>query len=155
MTTHRALPLANLVGCCVITSVIFVQWFKERGLNEKIQGLNGRVALENGKYEAERKRALLLESDVIQLKESIESMVITRKETEETLDRMIVERANLLSSTDAAVTAANQSSLEQVKTWQDAIAARDKKIRELDASLSATRTRLNEAIERLKAAGAR
>jgi hypothetical protein len=43
-----------------------------------------------------------------------------------------------------------------MKAWQDAVSERDAKIRELNASLTATRNRLDEAISKLKqAAGAR
>lgn len=155
MILQRALPIANLIGCCAISAVILVQWFKERGSDEKIRGLNERVAAETARYEAEKKRALLLESDVIQLKESIGSLAKTRNEIEEAMAKMIAEREAHAASINAAVSLANQANLEKVKTWQEAIAVRDTKIRELNASLSATRARLDEAVEKLKTAGAR
>ena len=44
---------------------------------------------------------------------------------------------------------------EQIATWEAALKARDERIRTLDANLASTRKRLDEAIAKLKAAGAR
>ncbi|MES2922190.1 MAG: hypothetical protein V4819_11625 [Verrucomicrobiota bacterium] len=151
MTLSRFLPLLNLAGCLLITGIILAQWLKERGLDARIDNLNQQLASTREQYEAEKKRAVALEHDITQLKESIESTVKARKETEDVMAKMIAER----QAEVATAATANQSNQEQAKVWEKAIADRDEKIRTLNAGLTATRERLDEAIDKLKAAGAR
>ena len=155
MTTSRFLPIANLIGCLLITGIIVAQWLKERGLDTRIDELNQQLVAAHDLYEGEKIHADALANDVSQLKESVESTVKARKETEEALFRITAERDAMAASANAAATTANQSSQEQVKIWQKAIADRDAKILELNSTLTATRERLNEAISKLKEAGAR
>ncbi|MEO5716599.1 MAG: hypothetical protein ABIT37_24180 [Luteolibacter sp.] len=152
MSLSRILPIANLVGCLLITGIIVAQWLKERGLDSKIHGLNQQLVATRDQYDAEKKHTAALESDVAQLKESIESTVKSRKETEDALAKLIAERD---AQAAASATTLNQANQEQVKIWEKAIADRDGKIRDLSASLTATRARLDDAVENLKAAGAR
>jgi chromosome segregation ATPase len=148
VTPSRFLPLLNLAGCLLITGIILAQWLKERGLNARIETLNTQLVATRDQYELEKKRAATLEHDITQLKESIESTVKARKETEDAMARMIAER-------DAQTTGLTAASQEQAQVWEKAIADRDEKIRALNAGLAATRERLDEAIAKLKAAGAR
>ena len=151
MTASRFLPLLNLVGCLLISGIILAQWLKERGLNAKIDYLNRQLVFSREQSEAETKRATALEHDIVQLKDSIESTVKARKETEDAMAKMIADQKAQID----IVATANQSNQEQVKIWEKSIADRDEKIRVLDAGLTATRARLDEAIAKLKAAGAR
>ena len=151
MTASRFLPLLNLVGCLLISGIILAQWLKERGLNAKIDYLNRQLVFSREQSEAETKRATALEQDIVQLKDSIESTVKARKETEDAMAKMIADQKAQID----IVATANQSNQEQVKIWEKSIADRDEKIRVLDAGLTATRARLDEAIAKLKAAGAR
>ncbi len=152
MSLSRILPIANLVGCLLITGIIVAQWLKERGLDSKIQSLSQQLATTREQYDTEKKRTAALESDVAQLKESVESTVKARKESEDAMAKLIAERDAQNASTAEAASQANQ---EQVKIWEKAIADRDEKIRTLNESLTATRARLDEAVAKLKAAGAR
>ena len=151
MTASRFLPLLNLVGCLLISGIILAQWLKERGLNAKIDHLNRQLVFSREQSEEETKRATALEHDIVQLKDSIESTVKARKETEDAMAKMIADQKAQID----IVATANQSNQEQVKIWEKSIADRDEKIRVLDAGLTATRARLDEAIAKLKAAGAR
>jgi chromosome segregation ATPase len=151
VTTSRFLPILNLVGCLLITGVILAQWLKERGLDAKIDVLNKQLVTTREQYEAEKKRVSALENDISQLKESIESTVKAKKETEDAMAKIVAET----EAQAATAATANQSNLEQVKIWEKAIADRDGKIRELNSSLANTRERLSEAIAKLKEAGAR
>ncbi len=151
MTASRFLPILNLVGCLLITGIILAQWLKERGLADRINTLDQQLVTSREQYELEKKRAANLENDVAQLKESIESTVKARQETDAAMAKMIAEHQAQV----ATVATANQSNQEQVKIWEKAIADRDEKIRTLNAGLTATRERLDEAIARLKEAGAR
>lgn len=151
MTISRFLPILNLVGCLLITGIIVAQWFKERELDARIQQANLQLASTREQLDAEKKRSSTLENDISQLKESIESTVRAKKETEDAMAKMIAET----ESQAAAVATTHQSNLEQVKIWEKAIADRDARIRELNSSLAGTRERLDEAITKLKKAGAR
>lgn len=152
MITSRILPVANLIGCVLITGIIVVQWLKERGFNHQIETLNEQLVTAHDELESGKARALALENDVTQLKESVESTVLARKEAEEALAKVTVER----DAQVAAQTAAAQKLMqEQVQVWEKAIADRDARIRELGNSLGTTRARLDAAIEKLKEAGAR
>ena len=151
MTASRFLPILNLVGCLLITGIIFAQWLKERGLDSRIGELNKQLTATRDQYEAAKNRVAALENDIVQLKTSIESTVQSRKEADDAMAKLVAER----DAQAATVAIANQSNQEQVKIWEKAIADRDAKIGELNAGLTATRERLNEAIEKLKEAGAR
>ena len=155
MTTSRFLPIANLIGCLLITGIIVAQWLKERGLDSRIEGLNQQLVASRDQYEGEKTRAAALERDVSQLKESVESTVKARKETEDAMAKMIADREALAAVAASSAANTNQAAQDQVKTWEKAIADRDVKIKDLNASLTATRERLDEAITKLKAAGAR
>lgn len=155
MTTSRFLPIANLIGCLLITGIIVAQWLKERGLDSRIEGLNQQLVVSRDQYEGEKTRAAALERDVSQLKESVESTVKARKETEDAMAKMIADREALAAVAASSAANTNQAAQDQVKTWEKAIADRDVKIKDLNASLTATRERLDEAITKLKAAGAR
>ncbi len=151
MTLSRFLPLLNLVGCLLITGIILAQWFKERGQNTRITQLAHQLTVARDQRDAEIKRTAALEGDIVQLKEAIESTVQARNETEAAMAKLVAE-----SQTHAASLAtATQSNQDQAKVWETAIAERDTKIRELDAELTNTRRRLDEAVSKLKQAGAR
>lgn len=142
MSTNRILPIVNLVGCVLITGIIVAQWLKERGLGGRIDVLNQQLVTTRDQYAAEKTRAAALESDVAQLKESVEATVRSRKESEDALAKLIAER-------DAQ---SAKSARGQLRIWEQAIAERDAKIRELNENLAATRQRLDEAVAKLKAA---
>ena len=151
MTPSRFLPFLNLAGCLLITGIILAQWLKERGLDTRIKELNHQLVVTREDRDTEKKRATALENDVAQLKASIESTVQARKETEDAMAKLVADS----QAQAATVASANQSNQEQVKIWEKAIADRDAKIRELNTSLTTTRERLDEAVAKLKEAGAR
>jgi len=148
VTTSRFLPILNLVGCLLITVVIVAQWLKERHLGERIESVSRELVTSRDQTAEAEKRATALEGDVAQLKESIEATARARKEGEEAAARIAADQ-------NAKMVTLATASEEQVKTWQEAIAERDEKIRTLNSSLASARERLNEAIAKLKAAGAR
>jgi len=148
VTTSRFLPVLNLVGCLLITVVIVAQWFKERGLVVRIETISHELVTAREQTAGAEKRAAALERDVLQLKESIEATALARREAEEAAATLAAEHQEQMTTLAAA-------SEEQVKTWQAAIAERDEKIRSLDSTLAETRKRLEEAITKLKEAGAR
>lgn len=152
MTTSRILPIANLVGCVLITGIIVFQWVKERVVNLHVQELNKELVTARDELSSEKARVLALENDVSQLKESVESTVQARKEAEETIARITAEQNARVEEQTAA---AQKIMQEQTVVWEKAIADRDARIRELGTTLAATRARLDAAVEKLKEAGAR
>lgn len=155
MTTNRLLPIVNLVGCLLITGIIFAQWLKERGLDTRIGELNKQLTATRDQYETEKTRAAALENDVAQLKESLTATVQARKDADDAMAKLIAERDAQTAELNAQTAGLATAQQEQVKVWEKAIAERDAKIRELNTGLTAARERLNEAIAKLKEAGAR
>ncbi len=152
MTASRFLPILNLVGCLLITVVIVAQWLKERGLGERITSISQELVISRDQTAEAEKRAIALESDVAQLKEAIEATTLARKEAE---DAARAEVEKITTGHNERIAELATASEERVKIWEKAIADRDVKIRELNSSLTTTRERLNEAITKLKEAGAR
>lgn len=143
----RVLPILNAIGCLVLAGLVVVQWNKELVLDQKLTRLGTELTTAREQAAAEGKRAAGLERDISVLKESIESS----QQASEEAARRFAEKETQTAGLEVEITTAR----EQVKTWQDAIAARDAKLRELNDELSATRRRLDEAIAKLKEAAAR
>ena len=148
MKASRILPVLNLIGCLAITGIIVTQWLREVRHNEKIERLGNELSDARALAEAERKRADTLQGDVDQLKDSVESIMQARREAEE-------DMAARIAASDARVEETAKAAEEQIASWQKAVADRDARIRQLDSQLAATRERLDEAIGKLKEAGAR
>ena len=148
MKASRILPVLNLIGCLAITGIIVTQWLREVRHNEKIERLDNELSDARALAEAERKRADTLQGDVDQLKDSVESIMQARREAEE-------DMAARIAASDARVEETAKAAEEQIASWQKAVADRDARIRQLDSQLAATRERLDEAIGKLKEAGAR
>ncbi len=143
----KALPILNAVGCLGLIVIIVVQWNKgEEIVKERNAALVRQRNTENEKIEVE-KRVYQLQSDVNGLKASIDAM---RAEAE-ALEKKVADGEELVNHLNIGLhfSHANFQGMEQ------AIAERDARIVQLNSSLVATRNRLDEAIERLKQAGAR
>ena len=143
----RALPILNAVGCLILSGLIVLQWQRERVISTLLAKLKTELATTQEFSARETKRAADLGRDIGVLKESIEA---TQKAAE-TSAQLMEEKATQVTNLETEVAAAR----EQVKTWQLAITGRDEKLRALNAELIATRRRLDEAIAKLKEAGAR
>lgn len=148
MKASRVLPILNLLGCLLISGIIVVQWLREIAWNERLGNLRKELAESREQTMAEAKRADSLQSDVDQLKESVEATVAERRKTEEEMGKAIAER-------DAKTAGIVEEAKTQIETWQKAVSERDAAIGKLNTELRNTRQRLDEAIEKLKKAGAR
>lgn len=143
----RVLPVINAIGCLVITGLVVVQWRVERVSHLTISKLQSDLATSREETAEENRRRLALERDIVALKEAIES---TQQSAEEATLKF-AEQENLAANLQTEVTAAR----EQITAWEAAIKTRDERIRALDKEIAATRQRLDEAIAKLKEAGAR
>ncbi len=150
----RPLPILNAIGCAVLMVLIVIQWKSGQSVEDKLRDSREQMALETkGRQDAE-KRAVQLQSDVDGLKAAIDAM---REGSER--DRKTAEDAGKFASDKAgevgALTIGLGKAQEQLKVWEESVKARDEKLKELNESLVATRQRLDEAIAKLKQAGAR
>ena len=69
--------------------------------------------------------------------------------------RGLAEQSSQAEVLQTELATTREQAAAKIKAWEDAIAARDAKLQSLNADLTATRARLDEAIAKLKAAGAR
>jgi len=142
----RALILINAIGCLALTGLVVVQWRKERATSERMVRVMAESAAANERAAEEGKRRAALERDIATLKETIDSI----QKSAETSADAFAQKDQLANQLDAELKAAR----EQLTSWEAALKARDERIRTLDSNLAATRQRLDEAIRKLKAAGA-
>ena len=142
----RALPILNAVGCVFLIGFIFVQWKAGQKLQDALhESRKSEILVRNEKVDLE-KRTFQLQADVDGLKASVDSL----QEATETAEKALAERT---AQADALNTGLSQAQ-EQFKQWEEAIKARDAKIAELNTTLVTARKRLDEAIAKLKEAGA-
>ena len=143
----RVLPILNAIGCLALTGLVVAQWSKERIDLRDSQKLQSQLILSQQVLADELKKSAALEKDIEVLKESIE---LTRKAGEQaTLS--LTDQSRLTENLQTELGSAR----EQITAWEAAIRERDAKLLHLNSDLIATRERLNEAISKLKAAGAR
>lgn len=143
----RVLPILNLVGCLALTGLVVLQWKQERALDSQVGKLQTELTAAHDATATEAKRATALQRDIEVLKESIEAIQKSAEAAAQSLAENESHAAELQTELSAA--------REQILEWQAAIAARDEKLGSLNTELVATRKRLDEAIAKLKAAGAR
>jgi chromosome segregation ATPase len=143
----RTLTWINAIGCLLLVALVVVQWRGEYVLDREVAVLRTSLAEANAKLAEETTRCVALERDLQVLKDAAEQSgkaVESGKSSAMTKDARIAELESALKRAGG-----------DVDKWQSAIAQRDDRIRKLDAELNEARRRLNEAVAKLKAAGAR
>jgi chromosome segregation ATPase len=154
VTTRRLLPLLNLLGCLILTGIAITQWLKEHELRHQLFTRSQQLTASQEQLTTEKSKTAALESDILQLKDSITSLAAARQETEATLAKLTAERdaerAALATTADQAGATAQQTLQAQTAVWEKAIAQRDTKLQDLTTQLTATRQRLDQAITKLK-----
>jgi predicted nucleic acid-binding Zn-ribbon protein len=145
--TPRTLSLINAAGCLALTVIVVTQWRRERTLAQANANLRSELDVVRDQAAGETRHRIALERDIAVLKESIEATQVAAESS-----------ATALAEKDLLSTALHDelaAARAQVTAWEAALKARDERIRTLDADLIATRKRLDDAVSRLKAAGAR
>ena len=142
-----AFLILNTLGCAVLTSLVAFQWSQERASHRVVENLKLELAGTKITQSKEHEKSAALEQDISVLKETIES---TRQAADDAA-KIIASRGAETTQLQADLIAARA----QGPQWQAALAARDAKLKELNAELIFTRRRLDEAIAKLKQAGAR
>ena len=145
--TPRTLPPLNAIGCLALTGLVVAQWRKERSMHSELADTKAKLSLSLQQTDEEVKQRTALERDIAVLKETIESA----QKAAESSTKDLVEKDGTVTRLQAELTAAR----EQITVWEAAMKTRDEQIRTLNDNLAATRKRLDEAIAKLKAAGAR
>ncbi len=144
----RALPILNALGCLALCALIVAQWVKELAHDDALACATVEAATARSQAAGEAQRRTALERDVAVLKESLAE---TQQSVAAAGTRVLVENARADTARNEELTAAR----DQITAWQAALAARDERIRTLAAELADARQRLDEAIAKLKLAGAR
>lgn len=143
----RTITWINAIGCLVLVALVVVQWRGEYVSGRELAGLRVSLAEANAKAAEETARCVALERDLQVLKEAAEQ------------SGKAVESGKSVAMTKDARIAELEAALKQaggdVGKWQAAIAQRDDRIRKLEAEVAEARRRLNEAVAKLKVAGAR
>lgn len=150
----RVFAILNAVGCLCLTGFVFVQWFLGNALEKELAGANRSLRDEQNAHFETHERATRLEADVTGLKASLDSLRVSAEEAEKALAERVKE-AEVMQVGLAKCSAQAKVYEEAIKARDEALKTRDDKLRELNEALVATRKRLDEAIARLKEAGAR
>jgi hypothetical protein len=143
----RVLPLINAIGCILLTVLVVVQWRSDHESRLARQNLLKRIAAGEARAAEDARHRAALERDIALLKESIEA---GQQASEKAASRL--ERSQQMNE---ALQSEMTEARGQLEAWEKAVAQRDERIKTLDAELVRTRKRLEEAIARLREAGAR
>jgi len=143
----RYLPLINSIGCLLLCGMVIVQWNNERRLIASIGHLKSELNASLAQSSSESQRRKALDHDIMILKESLE---ITQQAYDSSTRSLKAAETKALE----LETKANKDQA-QLEAWKTAIDSRDEKLRNLNSELVATRNRLDDAINKLKAAGAK
>ncbi len=143
----RTITWINAIGCLVLVALVVVQWRGEYVSGRELASLRTSLTEAKTKAAEESARCVALERDLQVLKEAAEQ------------SGKAVESGKSVAMTKDARIAELEEALKQaggdVGKWQAAIAQRDDRIQKLEAEVAEARRRLNEAVAKLKAAGAR
>jgi chromosome segregation ATPase len=143
----RTITWINAIGCLALVALVVVQWRGEYISGRELAHLRTSLAEANTKATEETARCVALERDLQVLKDAAEQ------------SGKAVESGKSVAMTKDARIAELEEALKQaggdVGKWQAAIAQRDDRIQKLEAEVAEARRRLNEAVAKLKAAGAR
>ncbi len=147
----RVLPILNAFGCLVLTGLVITQWRLERDHLRDIKNLKSELTASQENLTIETRRSNALERDITALKESIEAT----QQAAEAATRSLTEQNSQAEALKTELANTREQTATQIKAWEEAIATRDAKLQSLNTDLTATRARLDEAIGKLKSAGAR
>jgi|694.fasta_scaffold152233_2 chromosome segregation ATPase len=143
----RVLPVLNAVGCILLTVLVVVQWRSDHQSRLTQQNLLKQIAAGEARAAEDARHRAALERDIALLKESIEA---AQQASENAASRL--ERSQQINE---ALQSEMTEARGQLEAWEKAVAQRDERIKTLDEELVRTRKRLEEAIARLREAGAR
>ncbi len=154
------LSLINAIGCVVLLGMAAMQWVKHEKLRNHIldqQKITHEIAVQRD--EAQDK-VTALQADIEDLKKAIEetqkaaeaaSAVALQRENE---NKTLAEANGNLQIQNQSLTAERDALQASTVAWEKAVKERDAALIKLNAEYTALRTKLDQAIEQLKKAGA-
>ncbi len=151
---HFVITVVNAVGCFVLLGIVVVQWRQNENQRQQFRDLQVRQQAAEEARDDANKRVESLGRDLEDLKASLEA---TRKAAEEATNagkEHTDELSAAASSRDLAV-AERDALRAKIVEWETAMKQRDENIARQNETISGLRNKLDEAIERLKKAGAR
>lgn len=147
-------PIINALGTLALAVIVVTQWTQhERSRKEYRELEQHYYATEDARDEA-LLRAESLETDLAELKVALEA---TQKTAAEAVlaQQQQAEQFSAASATQNQLSAERDALKAQIANWEAAIKQRDETITTQNTTLTALRQKLDEAIARLKKAGAR
>ena len=150
----RVFAIFNAVGCLCLTGFILMQWFLGNAVEKELTQAKRSLRDEQNAHFETHERATRLEADVAGLKASLDSLRTSAEESEKALAERVKE-SEAMKATLTQGSAQAKVYEEAIKERDEALKVRDEKLKELNEALIATRKRLEEAIAKLKQAGAR
>lgn len=143
----RFLTYLNAIGCLLLVALTIFQWLHQHSSDQQLTASkNANLEIRNH-LQTEKNKTQMLEGDIKQLKSALEA---TQKAAEEST-KNFAAKDNLVNDLQQKIASMDKSSPE----WQQAIAQRDQRIKDLSATLTATRKRLDESIAELRSKGAK
>lgn len=149
----RFYTITNTIGCVVLVVLILIQWKIGTGIEAELQQAKAEGILEHNIRVDVEKRAAGLESDINGLKASIDSI---RADAEEKTKELVDQKTQSEQLHTALLQTQEQGKLmeEAIKARDEALKVRDEKLKAQEQAIAVMRRRLDEAIGKLKAAGA-
>ena len=151
---HFVLTVVNAVGCFVLLGIVVLQWRQNENQRQQFRDLQVRQQATEEERDDANKRVASLSRDLEDLKASLEA---TRKAAEDATSagrEHTDELSTAASSRDLAV-AERDALRAKIVEWETAMKQRDENIARQNETISGLRKKLDEAIDRLKNAGAR
>lgn len=154
------LSLINAIGCAILLGMAAVQWAKHEKLRHQIldqQEITHEISVQRD--EAQDK-VTALQTDIEDLKKAVEetqkaaeaaSAVALQRENE---NKILAENNGNLQIQVETLTAERDALQASTLAWEKAVKERDAALTKINAEYTALRTRLDQAIEQLKKAGA-
>jgi predicted nucleic acid-binding Zn-ribbon protein len=151
---HFVLTVVNAVGCFVLLGIVVVQWRQNENQRQQFRDLQVRQQATEEARDDANKRVESLSRDLEDLKASLEATRKAAEESTSTGKEHTDELSAAASSRDLAVTERDALRAKIVE-WETAMKQRDENIARQNETISGLRKKLDEAIDRLKKAGAR
>ena len=154
--------IINAVGCLLLLGIVSLQWGQNELQRQAFRNLQKELRSTEETRDEALERAASLSADLADLKtaltaaqKSAEDSALAQKAQSDQLAALAAERDQLIARRDTQNQELADQVTAQVTEWQEAIKKRDATIKEQNALLDAQRLKLNEAITKLKQAGAR
>lgn len=136
------LGLTNFIGCIVLGGLLVTQWVRNSHIQKKYEEAELFKNSAISERDQLQKNLDLLKRDLAQLKESISTL--------QTENSDLKKHAETGGQVEEQLRTELKKAQDALDAWKQALEQRDAKINEMAQALTATRARLEEAVNRLK-----